>query len=331
LKDQANKDSRTGNHSPAAGDQDLAMERGAWISRWRIPRFLRRLLPSFAIRALHELKGKSIARDFPRDIEFEQSPDDRQASASMSIVVPIHDAPEITRRCLASLEKYAPESEVILVDDGSKLDETLELIHQFSGNNGWIVVRHQKSLGHSEACAAGAAVATRLYLCLLNSDTVATPWCWRRIAEVFEHDPTIAIAGPSTSVASTSQVLTLAANQGSYWNDNQICAFAERLLTQFQQPAVLDLPWVSGFAFFIRRSVWEQFGGFDPKIPDYGNEFELCSRVAEKGYRMVWVRDAYIHHFGGQSYAGMIGEEGIRARVQAADTYIKHKRGSPTP
>jgi hypothetical protein len=307
------------------------MERGAWISRWRIPRFLRRLLPSFAIRALHELKGKSIARDFPRDIEFEQSPDDRQASASMSIVVPIHDAPEITRRCLASLEKYAPESEVILVDDGSKLDETLELIHQFSGNNGWIVVRHQKSLGHSEACAAGAAVATRLYLCLLNSDTVATPWCWRRIAEVFEHDPTIAIAGPSTSVASTSQVLTLAANQGSYWNDNQICAFAERLLTQFKQPAVLDLPWVSGFAFFIRRSVWEQFGGFDPKIPDYGNEFELCSRVAEKGYRMVWVRDAYIHHFGGQSYAGMIGEEGIRARVQAADTYIKHKRGSPTP
>jgi GT2 family glycosyltransferase len=149
------------------------------------------------------------------------------------------------------------------------------------------------------------------------------------VQEAFELDRNIGIAGPSTSVASTSQVLSLAANQGTYWNDNQICAFAERLLTQSQEPAVVDLPWISGFAFFIRRSLWEQFGGFDPKIPDYGNEFELCSRVAEKGYRMVWVRNSYIHHFGGQSYANVIGEEGIRAQVQAADTYIKHKRSSP--
>jgi len=149
------------------------------------------------------------------------------------------------------------------------------------------------------------------------------------VQEAFEHDRNIAIAGPSTSVASTSQVLSMAANQGTYWNDNQICAFAERLLTQFQESAFMDLPWVSGFAFFIRRSLWEEFGGFDPKIPDYGNEFELCSRVAGKGYRLVWVRNAYIHHFGGQSYTGIIGEEGIRAQVQAADTYIKHKRSSP--
>jgi GT2 family glycosyltransferase len=93
----------------------------------------------------------------------------------------------------------------------------------------------------------------------------------------------------------------------------------------------MDLAWVSGFAFFIRRSLWEQVGGFDPKIPDYGNEFELCSRVAEKGYRMVWIRNSYIHHFGGQSYGHIIGEEGIRAQVRAADTYIRHKKRSLAP
>ena len=42
-------------------------------------------------------------------------------------------------RCLASLEKYAPESEIILVDDASGLAETLQAILHFSARNGWKV------------------------------------------------------------------------------------------------------------------------------------------------------------------------------------------------
>jgi GT2 family glycosyltransferase len=272
-----------------------------------------------------------VGRDFPRHIEFDQSPEDRHASASISVVVAIHDAPTRTRRCLASLEKYASGSEVILIDDGSKLSETLDVIRQFSGRKGWKAVRHEKPFGHSEACRAGASLATRPYLCLLNSDTVVTPWCWRRVKEVFEQDQTIGIAGPSTSIAATRQALSVAENLGAYWNDNQICVFAARLLSQPQEPAVIDLEWVSGFAFFIRRTLWEEVGGFDPNLPDYGNEFELCNRVAEKGCRVVWIRDSYIHHFGGESYGARFGDKGIRAQVRAADAYIKQKKRSSAP
>ena len=37
----------------------------------------------------------------------------------MSIIVPIHDAPVTLQRCLASLDRYASKSEIILVDDSS--------------------------------------------------------------------------------------------------------------------------------------------------------------------------------------------------------------------
>jgi GT2 family glycosyltransferase len=315
----------------ATWDPNRVPERRPWALNWHIPRFLARLVPRFVVRGVREIKGRALSRDFPRHIEFAQSPEDRQASASMSIVVAIHDAPRVTRRCLASLAKFAPESEVILVDDGSNLRETLDLIRSSSIRNGWKVVRHEKSLGHSEACRAGAYLATRPYLCLLNSDTVVTPWCWRRVKEAFEQDQNIGIAGPSTCIAATRQVLSLAENLGAYWNESQICVFADRLLTQNQEPVVIDLEWVSGFAFFIRHSLWDELGGFDPKLPDYGNEFELCSRVAETGRRVVWIRDSYIHHFGGESYGAKFGKEGIRAQVQAADAYIRQKKRSPIP
>jgi O-antigen biosynthesis protein len=298
--------STSANQSHATWDPTRLPRGGPWMANWHIPHFLRRMLPQLVIESLTELKwtGRVLPPHFPRHIEFEQSPSDSQASACMSIVVAIRDAPEVTRRCLASLERYAPESEIILVDDASRLTETLEVIRHFSIRDGWKVVRHEKSLGHSGACRAGANLATRPYLCLLNSDTVVTPWCWRRVKEAFEQDQKIGVAGPSTSCSGTAQAHVFATILSPYWSDNQICAFANRLLTQCREPFLLDLAWVGGFAFFIRRSLWEQIGGFDQNLPDHGNEVELCSRIAKEGYRMVWIRNSYIHHFGGQSYKG---------------------------
>ena len=298
-----------------------------WISNWHLRQFCKRLLPQFVVRAVQvfKLAGKILIANFPPHIEFEQASEDARASASISIVVPIHDAPLEARRCLAGLEKYAPESEIILVDDESLLTETLEVIRHFSSRNGWKVVRHERALGHSEACRAGVNLATRPYLCLLNSDTIVTPWCWRRVKEVFEYNQQIAVSGPSTSYSRNLQALSIAADQIQNWNDNQICAFAKLLLGHCREPVLLDIPWAGGFAFFIRRNLWEQLGGFDRNLPDYGNEVELCSRIARKGYRIVWIRNAYIHHLGHRSYRDSIGDEEIRARIRFARSYIREK------
>jgi len=296
------------------------------VKNWVIPRFLRWAVPQGIVAGLRELKARALTHgtvwDFPRGVTFEPGPEDVLASKFMSIVVPIHDAPAVTRRCLASLERYAPYSEIILVNDGSKLRETVEVIDSFSIRTGWKVISHKAPLGHSAACGAGANMATRPYLCLLNSDTVVTPGCWRLIKEVFDCDPEIGVAGPSSSNAGTEQTLPLACALCFYWDDGQICAFANQLLSHPPQPIVTDLPWVSGFAFFIRRSLWSRLNGFDPNLPDYGNEIELCKRSIREGYRNVWISNAYIHHLGGQSYLPTIGEDGTIERIRNAETYI---------
>ena len=298
------------------------------VSSWSTTRRLKRLLPQPLIERLREVKLRVLSTGLSRDREWEQSLVDAESSASMSIVVPIHDAPTVTRRCLASLEKFARRSEVLLVDDASRASETLEMIQEFSTRNGWKVVRHEKPLGHSGACKAGSALATRPYLCLLNSDTVVTPWCWRLVEEVFERDPLTGVAGPSTSCTGTVQSLSFAYPLRHYWNENQICGFAKRLLTDPTDPAVVDLPWVAGFAFFIRRNLWEQLGGFDPNLPDYGNEIELCKRILAKGYRTVWIRNSYIHHLGEQTYRQTIGTEAIIARIHAAEIYTEQRHST---
>jgi GT2 family glycosyltransferase len=243
-----------------------------------------------------------------RHIEGVQSPGDDLASDAISIIVPIHEAPAVTRRCLTSLEKYATKAEIILVDDGSRQQATRSMM----------------------ACEAGVRISSRPYLCLLNSDTVVTPWCWRLVKEAFEQDQNIAVVGPSTSHSGNLQALPVAHYLRNHLTDNQICGFAMRLLAESKNPIVMDLAWASGFAFFIRRSTWDQLGGFDRSLPDYGNEVELCKRVAARGYRRVWVRNAYIHHFGGQSYGETISAEAIAARKISTSIYIEKMDRSMT-
>lgn len=259
---------------------------------------------------------------------FEQPKDEVEASKDISVVVAIHDSPELTRRCFESIEKYSANAEIILVDDASQLRETVDLIRDYEQRNGWIVFKHSKALGHSRSCEAGSRFATRPYLCFLNSDTVVTPWSWRGAKEAFDSDPQIAVTGPTTSRASTKQTVRRAEYCRHYWTNNQICAFAERYISKQQPRSWVDLPTVDGFAFFIRRIIWEEFGGFDPRLIDYGNETELCKRLSETGFRIVWTQNSYIHHFGEATYSRIMSTNEIRQKRIAARDYINSVRNS---
>jgi|GEM_PF-1352748 len=325
VQKPASNDAPNGVSGPV---RDSAVSR--WLLKWHLPPSLRRGIPQpFAV-WLRRTRAELVSGRLPRDQDFSLTPEDVSASAAMSVVIPIHDAPAVTRRCLASLERYAPEAEIILVDDASRLSETSQIISDFGNRRGWRIVRHEKSQGHSRACEAGARFATRPYLCLLNSDTVVTPWVWRLVKSAFQQDPAIGVAGPSTSSSGNEQRLETASTLCTYWSDDQICAFAQTLLHGSHQPALCDLPWASGFALFIKIDLWRELGGFDLSLPDYGNERELCLRVAQRGHRIVWVRNAYIHHFGQQSYGTQIGMKGIRARCRNAMSYIGLKTRSGT-
>ena len=170
-----NKTTNTTDQSHRAPTIAPSAERLSVAALLRISHLLRGVFPQPIENVLLRLRVRMLMRSFNSFSEIVQSTEDASASEFVSIVVPVHDVPTVTRRCLNSLEKYAPKAEIVVVDDGSKLAETLNMLRDFTIRNGWQLVQHEKPLGHSVACGAGATLTTRPYLCLLNSDTVVTP------------------------------------------------------------------------------------------------------------------------------------------------------------
>jgi len=283
---------------------------------------LRRYIPESIKKLYRLIRARLLSIGLARSGTFDQPEDEVEASKDISVVVAIHDSPAVTRRCLESIEKYGANAEVILVDDGSRLQETTDLIQEYEHRNGWIVVRHKEPMGHSRACEDGARLATRPYLCLLNSDTVVTPWSWRGAKEAFDSDPQVAVTGPTTSWTVTKQSVRRAEYCRNYWTNSRIYAFAKKYISNKTNSGQVELPTVGGFAFFIRRKLWNELGGFDVKLPDYGNESELCKKLSERGFRIVWTQNSYIHHFGQASYSTIMNKETMRKRRLAARAYI---------
>ncbi len=283
----------------------------------------RQNLPMPLRRVYRRVRAEILSIGLPA-VQVSQPDQEAEASKDISVIVPVKDAFAVTRRCLLSLEKFAPKAEIIIVDDGSERPETLELLAEFSTRNQWVLNRQTKTRGHSKSCEAGVRLATRRYLCLLNSDTVVTPWSWWAAKDAFETDPLIGVNGPSTSYSATEQMIPRAMHCRHYWSDAQINAFANKYVRKLKPRAWLDISEAGGFACFIRRSLWQDLGGFDSNLPDYGNESEFCRRVLRRGMRVVWTRNSYIHHFGHQSY-GRIGNEFIWQRSRAARDYILQK------
>lgn len=247
------------------------------------------------------------------DLCYRQS---ARPASSWSVVIPVRDQVDMLRRCVMSLQRWAPDAEWIFVDDASIESETMEELSRLA-DSGSKLVRNETPRGHSESTRSGVEISDRPNLSLLNSDTVITRDSLAMLHNALL-DPSVALAGPSTSRCFGQQQTRFAEFRRFQWSDREIEGWA-RLLRLRWGTAPREVPFVAGFALCLTRQTWDDCGGFDCRLTDFGNEMELASRLQAQGKRHCWIPGAYIHHLGGVSYQ-QLGQDRVRAmRKHAAE------------
>ncbi len=81
----------------------------------------------------------------------------------------------------------------------------------------------------------------------------------------------------------------------------------------------------------VRRSAFEAIGGFDEREWMYGEDLDLCWRLADAGYRVRYVPQARVAHVEAAATAAAFGDERRRRRRFMAATYrvIARRRSPP--
>ena len=241
---------------------------------------------------------------------------------NFSIIIPIKNQIAFVKKCLDSILKYYSNQDIVLIDDCSNEETLIDYLDKLQKEN-IKLIRNKISLGHSRACEQGVDKSKNNNVFLLNSDTIVTKNSLDVLNDILIMNENIAVDGPTTSSTSGPQMINELFNKRFSMSITDIENEAEKISLSSD---IVDIDLVGGFCLGIKKSIFNEVGRFDRNIRDYGNEKEFQIRVRKFGYRTVWVKGAYVHHFGKMSYQ----KENINiGKVQSdADKYIYKKHGT---
>jgi GT2 family glycosyltransferase len=212
----------------------------------------------------------------------------------VSIVIPLHNHREVTARCLKALlaNTPAPLFELILVDNAST-DGTAELLRQVRHPRR--IITNPRNLGYTLACNQGAAAARGKYIALLNNDTEPRPGWLESLLAVVESDWLVGAVGskllyPSGELQEAGAlILPDGANR---------CVGNRDDPDKPEYNRFCEVDYCSGASLLVRRDLWLEIGGFDPRYaPAYYEDPDLCFALREHGYKTVYCpRSVVVHH-----------------------------------
>ncbi len=181
------------------------------------------------------------------------------------------------------------------------------------------MITHPVNRGFAGGCNSGAAVADHDTVIFLNNDTVPTgSWIDPLVAAL--SDATVAAAGPRSNCAPDDQL----AEGGGYGADMRAMRRFARDWSRSHRAEHSDVAGLDGFCVAVRRTAWEQVGGFDEGYGTGGlADDDFCRRLTDAGHRLVVCDDSYVHHTGRATYEAngldwLVEQDSNRSRYAAA-------------
>ena len=252
-----------------------------------------------------------------------------------SLVILTYDKLAVTRRCLSALLRDTAGDapwELVVVDNGSSdgtprwVEESLEA----EGASRGVPVRllrNAANIGCSAARNQGIAAAAGEYVVFLDNDVAPRTRAWlSRLRAAIEAAPDIGLAGPKMVYPTPGAAIQCAgvgiSRRGHVCfrgrgrpNDDPACA------------APADVQCLISACLMVRAELLRRHGGFDPIFhPVQFEDFDLCYRLREQGWRAVYTPAAEMYHFESTTTQGSPGIRNAAVVVRNGLTFQKRWR-----
>jgi GT2 family glycosyltransferase len=213
----------------------------------------------------------------------------------------------MTLKCLHDLYDDLAEisSEVIVIDNDSRDGSADAIASEFPNV---VLIRNPKNSGFGAANNIGLQQSRGKYIMLLNSDAFLHKGASKALIDYLESNPSAAIVGPRVlnSDGTRQQSCYKFPSPTRAWLENlgiSELADGKNSYSKWEHDCVKTVDWVIGACLLLRRSAYEQVGGFDESFFMYQEETDWQKRFVDKGWTIDFTPDAVVTHLGGGSGA----------------------------
>lgn len=215
---------------------------------------------------------------------------------------------------LDSLQPLREELREVLVVDNGSADDSAAIVSRSPGV-AWVPL--QENRGFSVAANRGIAQAASSFVLLLNPDIRIVPDSVRRLyAGILSQKDAAVACGALQGEDGKPQAAFQIRPLPTVWSVLRDVLFLDEVqewLGSFRRrqqcgehrpdPAALEFQEVEQPAaafWLLRKEAWESVGGFDESFaPAWFEDVDLCRRLREGGWRLLYFPGLFVYHRGG--------------------------------
>ena len=221
---------------------------------------------------------------------------------SVAVVILNWNGLSFLKRFLQSVVDTNYSNLQVIVGDNASTDGSVTFLQQHFPSVQ--IIQNKKNYGFAEGYNRVLEQVQADYYVLLNSD-VMVPENWiAPVISMMTADPSIAAAQPKIKWFDDPTRFEYAGAAGGYLDcfGFPFCRgriFNNNELDHGQYNDPVEVFWASGAALFVKRSCWIEVGGLDPDLFAHMEEIDVCWRLKNLGYKIVFCPDAEVFHVGG--------------------------------
>ena len=248
-----------------------------------------------------------------------------QGQPLVSIIIPNKDEKETLKACIDSIREKTeyPNYEIIIVENNSTTDEIFQYYKELSQDPRIRLLRWKKEFNYSAINNYGVRHANGEYLLFLNNDvTVITPGWIKELLGVCQR-PEVGAAGvkliyPDDTIQHAGCVIGLGGIAGHMFVDMP----ANRTGYLHKASILQDMSAVTAACMMMKRTAFEEAGGFTEKLSVAFNDVDLCLKV-RKNHKLI-VYDPYVQLYHMESKTR--GAEDNKEKVRRFQEEIEYMR-----
>lgn len=202
----------------------------------------------------------------------------------LSIIIVNTNNKKLLQECLGSIYKNTHKISIeIIVIDNASTDGSQEMVKTIFPHV--ILIENRENAGFIKASNQGLKIYKGRIACLLNDDTIVKNSALDYQVEFLDKTPSAGACSPK-----------LLNTDGTYQHQGGL---SQKKFWLSKNP--VEISFAIGACLMVRREVIDKVGILDENLFFYNDDLDWCKRIRKAGYKIFYIPDAEVVHYGGYS------------------------------
>lgn len=222
-------------------------------------------------------------------------------TSKIAVIILNWNGKSLLEEFLPSVIHHSNQAKIYVADNNSTDDSMVFLQNNYPDIK---IIRNSKNFGYAKGYNEALKYVNEPYFVLLNSDVKVSEHWLIPMLEIFENEPKTAVLQPKILDYKSKDFFEYAGAAGGFIDKyafpfcrGRIFSTIEKDTNQYDK--ITEIFWASGACLFIRKEIFEQFGGFDEDFFAHQEEIDLCWRIQNKNFKIKYIPHSVVYHVGG--------------------------------